>query len=338
MFNSSLDNENLLVDNSETKAGNDFIVHNMPEANLFSGQTFSDGVSQTRKVAPSAVSNGAANHQKIGIFIVAGGVILIIVLIYLAYVYMIKPIVQAPVQETKIQTEIVPENKVEEVVVPVQQVATSTEIIATTTDVQVVATTTDDLLPEEKNVVPVFNIVSTIDTDLDGLTDDEEKIIGTNPSQVDTDMDSYSDISELKSAYNPLVAGAKMDDKSLFNRYQIDANASILFSNSWEQTKSDATKTIVFTDADKAFIQVTFQNNEDKLSPSSWFEKEFFGIMPGETINGDGWSGFYSQDNAAAYIFANDLSKIYTITYSPLIANDTNYPFFRLMVKTLVIK
>lgn len=328
----------MLVNNNENKVGNDFIIHNMPEANRFSGQTFSDGVSQTKKIAPSAVSSSAVNHQKIGIFIVVGGVILIIVLIYLAYVYMIKPIVQAPVQAPKIAKEIVSENKIEEVIIPEQQLATNTALTATTTDVQIVATTTEDLLPEEKNIAPVFSIVSTIDTDLDGLTDDEEKIIGTNPSQIDTDIDSYSDISELKSAYNPLVAGAKMDDKSSFNRYQIDANASILFSNYWEQTKSDTTNTVVFTDTDKAFIQVTFQNNEDKLSPSRWFEKQFFGIMPGENLSGDGWNGFYSQDNAAAYIFANDLSKIYTITYSPLTDNDINYPFFRLMVKTLVIK
>lgn len=335
MFNSSSDKENLI--NSEKKISNDFVVHNMPDANSFSGQTFSN-INPTPKIdTVSAPDNGLSSHHKVGILIIAGGVILIAVLIYLAYIFMIKPVATVTTPNTPVVEKAQPEPVQEEPIV-VNAPITNIEVIATTTATSTVATTTEELLPEEKNTTPVFGIVSVIDTDLDGLTDDEEKIIGTNPNVADTDGDGFLDISELKSGYNPLVSGKKMDDKTTLNRSQIDSKASILFLNSWDQTRSDVNKTVIFTDAEKSFIQVTSQDNEGKLLPNAWYEKQFPGMTPGEAISGDSWSGFYSQDNAAAYIFSNDLSKIYTVSYSPLVENDLSYPLYRLMVKTMIIK
>jgi len=49
------------------------------------------------------------------------------------------------------------------------------------------------------------NIV--VDSDNDGLTDEEEKIYGTDPEKADTDGDGYSDWEELEKGYNPLGEG-----------------------------------------------------------------------------------------------------------------------------------
>lgn len=54
-------------------------------------------------------------------------------------------------------------------------------------------------MAENKNTSTVF-----LDSDQDGLTDQEEKMIGTNPKNPDTDGDGYSDGKEVKSGYNPL--------------------------------------------------------------------------------------------------------------------------------------
>jgi hypothetical protein len=43
-----------------------------------------------------------------------------------------------------------------------------------------------------------------IDTDQDGLSNDEEKLYGTNHLVADTDSDGYSDGTEVKSGYDPL--------------------------------------------------------------------------------------------------------------------------------------
>ncbi|HBP00849.1 MAG: Thrombospondin type 3 repeat superfamily protein [Candidatus Moranbacteria bacterium GW2011_GWE2_47_10] len=56
------------------------------------------------------------------------------------------------------------------------------------------------------------------DLDQDGLSDEEEKVYGTDPSKKDTDRDGYSDGTEVKSGYDPLkpAPGDKLvGDKSL---------------------------------------------------------------------------------------------------------------------------
>jgi len=54
---------------------------------------------------------------------------------------------------------------------------------------------------ENKNGNSLF-----LDSDQDGLTDQEEKMIGTDPQNADTDGDGYSDGKEVASGYNPLKA------------------------------------------------------------------------------------------------------------------------------------
>lgn len=43
-----------------------------------------------------------------------------------------------------------------------------------------------------------------LDSDQDGLTDQEERLYGTDPQKNDSDNDGYSDGTEIKSGYNPL--------------------------------------------------------------------------------------------------------------------------------------
>lgn len=47
-------------------------------------------------------------------------------------------------------------------------------------------------------------VIATIDTDGDGLTDEQEKALGTDPTQSDTDGDGYSDGGEVGGGYDPL--------------------------------------------------------------------------------------------------------------------------------------
>ncbi|MDD5109938.1 MAG: hypothetical protein PHI63_01830 [Patescibacteria group bacterium] len=48
---------------------------------------------------------------------------------------------------------------------------------------------------------------ASLDTDGDGLTDQQEQMLGTDPNNPDTDGDGYSDGNEVKNGYNPLGSG-----------------------------------------------------------------------------------------------------------------------------------
>ena len=59
-----------------------------------------------------------------------------------------------------------------------------------------------------------------LDSDQDGLTDEEEILYGTDPRNEDTDFDGYSDGSEVMSGYNPLKAapGDKLETSESFKK------------------------------------------------------------------------------------------------------------------------
>jgi len=325
----------------EEKVSSDFITHNMPGSNRFSGQTYS-ALNPKREKSGLGVSNvNVASHHKIGLLIIGGGLILIGALFYFGYAYFIKPYLSpsAPVV-TKVD-KTVPEKET-----PVQNitpVAKVPEIITTNEPVISTSTTstpssTEVILPEERPAITAPVVVSTVDSDADGLTDAEEKIVGTDPNKADTDNDGYLDLAELKSGYDPLVPGKKISETSKMLNYQIDSKASVMYPAAWDTTKSETNNTVVFADADKAFIQVVYQDNPERTVPAIWFAQQFPGSTSGEIISGQTWQGFYSQDGLAAYVFNKDLSKIYSFTCSPLTSDTTSVTVFHLMIKTLLIK
>lgn len=102
------------------------------------------------------------------------------------------------------------------------EIATSSEptassLTGTETAVTPVVSTVDsdnDSLTDEEEKAAGTNI-NVIDTDNDGLSDYEEvKIYHTNPLSADTDGDGYLDGAEVKSGYDPNKAGAKLPGNS----------------------------------------------------------------------------------------------------------------------------
>ncbi len=67
---------------------------------------------------------------------------------------------------------------------------------------------------KDLNKVPIGLIFSNdIDSDEDGLSDNFEIAIGTNPNNPDSDSDGYNDKEEVINNYNPIGAGKKAVDK-----------------------------------------------------------------------------------------------------------------------------
>lgn len=91
------------------------------------------------------------------------------------------------------------------------QLETANEIIPfknNNTTLRIVAAQENIILNESDNLIQTAPAAVMIDSDGDGLPDDMEKRMGTNPNNSDTDNDGYSDGAEVKNNYNPAGEGA----------------------------------------------------------------------------------------------------------------------------------
>lgn len=79
------------------------------------------------------------------------------------------------------------------------------------------------------------------DTDQDGLSNDEEKLYGTNPNKADTDGDGYSDGTEVKSGYDPMKA-APGDRLGIFG--DSEENISITGQANTSEKKDNLTEEV----------------------------------------------------------------------------------------------
>ena len=86
-------------------------------------------------------------------------------------------------------------------------VAYTTDVIGGVRYVMLYTSTGDAVTREETLKAIVASVTLKLDTDGDGLFDDEEKTYGTDPAKADTDGDSFSDGVEVKNGYNPLGEG-----------------------------------------------------------------------------------------------------------------------------------
>ena len=66
----------------------------------------------------------------------------------------------------------------------------------------------------------VITDAASVDSDADGLSDEQEKFYGSDANKADTDGDGYSDGSEVKGGYDPVVAGSARLDHSELQKAQ----------------------------------------------------------------------------------------------------------------------
>jgi hypothetical protein len=341
MFNSlkKIDKSKQAEDLRTKEVVGDFVTHNMPSSHLFSGQTFTDDKVVKKNITNPV--NNAAPHHKVGLLIIFGGIILIISILYVGYTLLIKPAVKPKKELVENKSQVIEKiatATAPEIVSPIVDLTPTEAVVIATTSLEIATSSNEAALPEETPIFELNTEISTADTDADGLTDNEEKIIGSDPNKADTDDDGYLDFAEIKSGYDPLSAGKKISDDSSILSYKINVSASTIYPSSWEVTRVDSSETIIFADTDKAFIQVDVQENANKLKPLAWLEQEFPGTLPGDSISGSSWQGFYTQDGLAAYIFNQDYSKVYSFSCSPLTSDTSSIVLFRLMINNLTIK
>ena len=97
----------------------------------------------------------------------------------------------------------------------------------------------------------------SVDSDKDGLSDEEEKKIGTNPQKADTDGDGFLDGQELKDGYDPLRPAP--GDK-LGNSNSNDNTRTILSANSNSNVNSN-----VNTNGNSGGILIASSANQERV-------------------------------------------------------------------------
>lgn len=145
------------------------------------------------QTAPAATPAAGLDHMKKRLMIIGGGILAAIVLVIAIFVAfdkltqkaaLIAPLAPVVTQSKPVVT---PEVVAPAPVVAAPEIASSTAIIATSSE-------------------------ATLDSDHDGLTDQEEKQLGTDPNSPDTDGDGLTDFDEVRLYHtNPLSADTDGD-------------------------------------------------------------------------------------------------------------------------------
>ncbi len=261
--------------------------------------------------------------------IIVGIVVFVLIISGVAYYYIRQANIArqqlAPKPTPVVQPEPTPPAPVE--------VATSTEEIAPP-----VATSTP-IQPPFSIIFPFKNYTKTIDTDNDGLTDEEEKIYGTDPALPDTDSDGFLDTLEIQNLYNPIgFKPVRLFDSGKVKIYQNSTfNYSIFYPGDWiAQSLDPNNKDVMFTAATGEFVEVLVEDNPLKMTAEAWYLGQSPGVDASQLehfVTKEKLEGVKSPDGLVAYISFED--KIFAINYNIGLKTEINFlGTFEMMVNS----
>lgn len=210
---------------------------------------------------------------------------------------------------------------------PVVEQPPAAPIVATTTEA---APTLEATPPTPFSAIfPFKNYTKTLDTDNDGLTDEEEKIYGTDPAKPDTDSDGFTDELEVSNLYNPLgFKPVRLLDSGKVKIYLNPTfNYSIFYPADWVTQALDVNnKDVMFTSVSGEFVEALAEDNPLKLSVENWYLGQSPGVEAGQLEHFQTKSkidGVKSPDGLTAYLPFEE--KIFVINYNIGLKTEVNY-------------
>lgn len=212
------------------------------------------------------------------------------------------------------------------------------EIVEEEGDEAVVATTTELVAEEveQESEVPkaerLKNMV--LDTDLDGLYDVEEDILGINKALVDSDGDGYSDAEELTTLNNPMGTGNISENANVVKYTNTIFEYEMYRPVSWSPRLVSSGDAIMFRPDDSQTIQILAPDNSLLLPIDEWYAAEVSArrINDAQRVSKNGWNGIWSTDGLTIYVAYSGSDKVFVISYSPGFDAVENYKNIFLMM------
>jgi hypothetical protein len=190
--------------------------------------------------------------------------------------------------------------------------------VATVAALNSEATTTPPV--EEKNPpAKEEGVIVAADTDQDGLTDEEERIWGTDKDVVDTDGDGYTDSLEIANSYNPLRGdSARLATSNLVNSFvDKDNGFSVLYPRAFTTTVNDDKSGVSFTATSPGqFFQVQVLANENNTTDIEQWYLEMNPTAKPEEIQQTQIGGQPSVAAGSSSFYVLSGGKIYLINYN----------------------
>ena len=348
MFGNNKDKKTNITGQEElvNKVNQDLVVRNMPNISRLSGMssTLLNVTNQSDSNTLSGIDKPRHNFKAVGLFIIIGGFILIGAMVYLSYIYIIKPQVK-----TTTPVALTPAPEKTPATNDVVATATDTLTIATTSLVATVTPTMFDLASStatssidlDQTRIQNTNVTPLVDSDNDGLSDEEEAVLGTNPNSADSNNNTYNDLTEINNNYDPAGTGKIETSANLTKYVNKTIGYEIVYPKSWEAKALGSDTAITFTAPDDSIMQVSTQDNSDHQTISAWYTNSF----PDTTITYDKlkstatWDGIMGDDGLNFYVTDKKHKNIYVISYIPAIDGRLAYPnIFKIMINSFLIK
>lgn len=198
------------------------------------------------------------------------------------------------------------------------------------------ATTTEENANSESASTSAEALISGNDGDSDGLTNEEEKILGTAADKPDSDGDGYTDKVELFNLYNPAGTGKLAVNPNLKQYFNKNYNYNLLLPYAWSQSDLGGDNSVVFKAENGQFFQVLVMPNNGSQEIEEWYKTQFWnGSEKYELIALGDLQAVKSENGLMVYFTDKDKKNVYVLTYNLGLGKILEFSnLFEVMVKS----